>query len=91
MIVHSMLEPMSTTPCGNPPHPDLIVETTMELYGSASTVSADAESQAVQRKSNSIRNRIKQRSSRILSLLGLRGPSGGRAVDYGDIDTRRAN
>ncbi|GJP96054.1 Ser/Thr-protein kinase cbk1 [Aspergillus niger] len=76
MIVHSMLEPMSTTPCGNPPHPDLIVETTMELYGSASTVSADAESQAVQRKSNSIRDRIKQRSSRILSLLGLRGPSG---------------
>ncbi|PWY82515.1 kinase-like protein [Aspergillus eucalypticola CBS 122712] len=52
------------------------METTVELSGSASTISADAEYQAAQRKSNGIRDRVKQRSSRILSLLGLRGPGG---------------
>ncbi|OJJ77921.1 hypothetical protein ASPBRDRAFT_113535 [Aspergillus brasiliensis CBS 101740] len=76
MIVHPTPNTNCTTPCGSPPHPDLTVETTVELSGSASTISADAEYQTVQHKSNSIRDRIKQRSSRILSLLGLRGPSG---------------
>ncbi|OJI82980.1 hypothetical protein ASPTUDRAFT_931600 [Aspergillus tubingensis CBS 134.48] len=52
------------------------MEATVELSGSASTISADAEYQVAQHKSNGIRDRIKQRSSRILSLLGLRGPSG---------------
>ncbi|GKZ38042.1 hypothetical protein AbraIFM66950_009956 [Aspergillus brasiliensis] len=76
MIVHPTPNTICTTPCGSPPHPDLTVETTVELSGSASTISADADYQTVQHKSNSIRDRIKQRSSRILSLLGLRGPSG---------------
>ncbi|RAK96095.1 serine/threonine-protein kinase [Aspergillus ibericus CBS 121593] len=40
----------------------------------------DEEFQAAQHRSNGIRERIRQRSSRILSLLGLRGPSGGRAM-----------
>ncbi|OJZ90989.1 hypothetical protein ASPFODRAFT_125565 [Aspergillus luchuensis CBS 106.47] len=52
------------------------MEATVELSGSASTISADAEYQVAQYKSNGIRDRIKQRSSKILSLLGLRGPGG---------------
>ncbi|PYH37444.1 kinase-like protein [Aspergillus neoniger CBS 115656] len=67
---------------GIPANSKLIFDATVELSGSASTISADAEYQVAQHKSNGIRDRIKQRSSRILSLLGLRGPSGGRAVDF---------
>ncbi|PYH67519.1 serine/threonine-protein kinase [Aspergillus vadensis CBS 113365] len=74
MIVHPTPDTTSSISSGSPPHPDRAMDTTVELSGSVSTISADAEYQAAQRKSNSIRDRIKQRSSRILSLLGLRGP-----------------
>lgn len=86
MIVHLTPHTIPSTPRGSPAHPDLTMEATVELSGSASTISADAEYQVAQHKSNGIRDRIKQRSSRILSLLGLRGPSGGRAVDFGETN-----
>ncbi|PWY83688.1 serine/threonine-protein kinase cbk1 [Aspergillus sclerotioniger CBS 115572] len=78
MVSHPTGDSTPITPPGLLMNPDTIAEGRVELSASDSAMSdgVDLEHQAAQPRNNGIRERIRQRSSRILSLLGLRGPSG---------------